>query len=133
MLANKRRVPLIALYDEKIFRILCHVEITVFTPFIEGEGGRICTRTQVCDFATFFALDDVEVMRSCHVVVSPCAGRMERMYCYRIVTIAHMVRFHIATEIRADYVLVASLSAEVRSLRFPSGDDLNRTRAQGDR
>ena len=56
-------------------------------------------------------------------MVSPSAGRVERVYCHRVIAIPHMVRFHVATEIRVDYVLVASLSAEVGSLRFVARDD----------
>ena len=48
---------------------------------------------------------------------------MERMYCHRVIAIPHMVRFHVATEVRTNYILIATLSAYVRSFRFVVRDD----------
>ena len=48
---------------------------------------------------------------------------MERMYRYWVVAITQMVSFHIATKVRTNYILIATLSAYVRSFRFVVRDD----------
>ena len=85
---------------------------------MELEGGRIFARAQVCNFATgpgpIVNIDDVKVFWGCHVVVSPSAGWMEGVYCHWVITITQMVGFHVAAEVRVDYVLIWVFNVTVR-------------------